>query len=127
MAPATTTVGNAILHVLCFGKPAYDTGYVGWGTPGLFSQLNQFAEEVLKRAYEGKGPSAGYLPAPGLGCRAVGGDEQGDAAGEPGSSSSSDGQQLAAIAVPAAAAAAAAPAAAGGGGSSKKAGKKRKR
>ena len=38
-------VQSALLTVLCTGKPVYQTGYVGWGSPGLFSMLNSVADE----------------------------------------------------------------------------------
>jgi hypothetical protein len=31
--------------VLCHGTPVYARGYVGWGSPGLFSMLNSVADE----------------------------------------------------------------------------------
>lgn len=38
-------VKSALLAILCFGRPVYTTGYVGWGSPGLFSMLNSVADE----------------------------------------------------------------------------------
>jgi hypothetical protein len=40
-----TSVKSALLAILCFGHPVYTTGYVGWGSPGLFSMLNSVADE----------------------------------------------------------------------------------
>ena len=49
-------IRDAILSVLCHGHPTYETGYVGWGTPGFFSQLNAMADGVLVRLYRGERP-----------------------------------------------------------------------
>ena len=50
------SVREALLSVLCHGRPVYDVGYVGWGTPGLFSMLNSIADELLVHAYRGERP-----------------------------------------------------------------------
>ena len=47
---------KALLQILCHGRPAYDHGYVGWGTPGLFSMLNSAADELLMHVYRGERP-----------------------------------------------------------------------
>ena len=38
-------VRSGLLTVLCHGTPVYARGYVGWGSPGLFSMLNSVADE----------------------------------------------------------------------------------
>lgn len=53
----SSDVSRALLEVLCHGRPAYDVGYVGWGTPGLFSMLNSVADELLVRVYLGERPA----------------------------------------------------------------------
>lgn len=55
-AAAAPNVTKALLQVLCHGSPAYDVGYVGWGTPGLFSMLNSVADELLWHVYRGERP-----------------------------------------------------------------------
>ena len=52
------SITSLILSILCFGRPApaYTAGYVGWGTPGLFSQLNSVADELLIHVYRGERP-----------------------------------------------------------------------
>ena len=50
------SVETALLQILCFGRPVYDVGYVGWGTPGLFSMLNSVADELLIHVYRGERP-----------------------------------------------------------------------
>lgn len=49
-------IASHVLGVLCHGQPAYDLGYVGWGTPGFFSQLNSIADGVLVRLFRGERP-----------------------------------------------------------------------
>ena len=53
---APTTIHSALLQILCHGTPVYETGYVGWGTPGLFSMLNSVADELLTHVYRGERP-----------------------------------------------------------------------
>lgn len=57
MPPASgQAIESALVSILCFGRPVYDTGYVGWGTPGLFSMLNSLADELLVHVYRGERP-----------------------------------------------------------------------
>ena len=49
-------VARALLEILCHGQPVYDAGYVGWGSPGLFSMLNSVADELLFHVYRGERP-----------------------------------------------------------------------
>ena len=51
-----SAIRAALLAVLCHGSPAYTTGYVGWGTPGLFSMMNSVANELLMHVYRGERP-----------------------------------------------------------------------
>lgn len=55
-SPVASSVASHVLGVLCHGHPAYELGYVGWGRPGFFSQLNAIAEGVLVRLYRGERP-----------------------------------------------------------------------
>lgn len=55
-AAEPSTIKAALLAVLCHGKPVYTTGYVGWGTPGLFSMMNSVANELLFHVYRGERP-----------------------------------------------------------------------
>ena len=45
------------MSVLCFGRPVYRVGYVGWGSPGFFSMLNSVADELLEHVYRGERPA----------------------------------------------------------------------
>jgi hypothetical protein len=47
---------ESLLQVLCHGRPAYDVGYVGWGSPGFFSMVNSVADELLFHVYRGERP-----------------------------------------------------------------------
>ena len=56
MPAIDSPVRRALLTVLCYGEPlpAYRRGYVGWGTPGLFSMLNSVADQLLVHVYRGE-------------------------------------------------------------------------
>ena len=56
MRTPNSAIHTWVLQVLCYGRPAYDAGYVGWGTPGLFSMLNSVADELLIHVYRGERP-----------------------------------------------------------------------
>ena len=56
-AAPTGAIARALLSVLCHGHATYTSGYVGWGSPGLFSMLNSVADEVLTRSYRGERPA----------------------------------------------------------------------
>ena len=53
-ALAASPIRHALLSILCFGDRTYNVGYVGWGSPGLFSMLNNVADQLLTHVYRGQ-------------------------------------------------------------------------